>query len=62
MIKIILIVGIFSLTMLVSDEIFWVGCATHIGVDNKSWKDKNESREVDSNSSLDVNLSSFVWK
>ena len=58
MIKIILIISIFF-TYLISTEIQWVGHTSHITDD--SW-DNNESKKVESNSSLDGNLSGFVWK
>ncbi len=58
MIKIILIVSIFF-TYLISTEIQWVGNPSII---RDSSCDNNESREVESNSSLDGNLTAFVWQ
>jgi hypothetical protein len=58
MIKIVLISSIFYLTILISDEV-WSGNTSSI---DASYWDKNKSKKVENNSSLDGNRTSFVWK
>lgn len=58
MIKIILISTILFGGVLISNEIQWDGNPSIIGA---NLDDNNKSKEVESNSSLDVNLSRFRW-
>lgn len=55
-----LLISIIFYPIIVFSDVIWDGYTSIISP-SKEW-DKNESKEIESNSSLDGNLTSFVWK